>query len=77
MRERGAPELTACVILTRGEGERFEVCWERRALDAAFLPGYHAFVGGRVEPADDHIIGLILSGGNIDRPLYLRALADR
>jgi endoribonuclease LACTB2 len=74
MRERGAPELTACVILTRGEGEGFEVCWERRALDAAFLPGYHAFIGGRVEPADDHIIGL--SGDAQERSLRGCALRE-
>lgn len=52
------PAQTACVILARGEGEALEVCWEQRAVGASFLPGYHAFIGGRVEPTDRYLRAL-------------------
>lgn len=66
------PALTACVVLTRGAGDSFKVCWEQRDRDAAFLGGYHAFIGGRVEQAD---LSLLRTSDHADA--YTRACAIR
>ena len=42
----------ACVVLLRGHGADLEVFWVRRSDAVAFQPGFMAFPGGKVDPAD-------------------------
>ena len=43
---------SAAVLLVRGGGQALEVFWVLRSESVAVLPGFHAFVGGKVDPAD-------------------------
>uniref|UniRef100_A0A832ICX7 MBL fold metallo-hydrolase n=1 Tax=Eiseniibacteriota bacterium TaxID=2212470 RepID=A0A832ICX7_UNCEI len=43
---------SAAVVLVRGSGERLEVFWARRSDAVAFQPGFHAFIGGKVDAQD-------------------------
>ncbi len=52
------PKRSSCVILCRGEGDALEVFWARRLATLRFLGGYHAFIGGGVDPDDDALPGL-------------------
>jgi len=53
------PRDAAAVVLARGEPDRREVFWVRRARGPAFA-GFHAFPGGSVDRSDDDlaIVGL-------------------
>jgi ribonuclease/clavin/mitogillin len=43
---------SAAVVLLRGSGQGLEVFWVRRSDGVAFMPGFHAFVGGSLSPED-------------------------
>jgi glyoxylase-like metal-dependent hydrolase (beta-lactamase superfamily II)/8-oxo-dGTP pyrophosphatase MutT (NUDIX family) len=43
---------SAAVVLVRGEGSALETFWARRGDDVGFMPGFRAFVGGKVDAAD-------------------------
>lgn len=43
---------SAAVILVRGSGRELEVYWVLRSEAVAVQPGFHAFVGGKVDAAD-------------------------
>lgn len=43
---------SAAVILVRGEGRDLEVFWVLRSEAVAVQPGFHAFIGGKVDAAD-------------------------
>lgn len=43
---------SAAVMLVRGAGDALEVFWARRADTLAFQPGFHAFLGGKVDAED-------------------------
>lgn len=42
----------ACVVLVRGHGPELEAYWVRRGDQVPFQPGFMAFPGGKVDPAD-------------------------
>lgn len=46
------PVLASVVVPIRRRGASCEVFWARRADQLAFLGGFWAFIGGRVEDAD-------------------------
>jgi endoribonuclease LACTB2 len=43
---------SAAVVLIRGHDSSLETFWVRRSDRVGFQPGFHAFVGGSVDPAD-------------------------
>lgn len=45
------PKDAAAVVLTRGR----EICWAKRSPKLAFLSGWHAFPGGKVEESDREV----------------------
>ena len=51
----GEPRPAATLILCRHQ-PAFEVFWVRRAATTGFLPGYHAFPGGSIEPVDEEAL---------------------
>lgn len=64
MNEPAAPRKvvfreSAVVVLVRGHGASLQVWWVRRSDAVPVLPGFMAFVGGKVEP---HDAGLALPG---------------
>ena len=46
------PRTSAVVLLVRGHGETLETFWVRRSDAVSYMPGFRAFVGGTVDPAD-------------------------
>jgi len=65
---------SAVVVLLRGEGADLETWWVRRGDDVSVQPGFDAFIGGTVEPADAE---LALEGAADERERVLRACAIR
>jgi ribonuclease/clavin/mitogillin len=43
---------SAVVVLVRGHGESLEVLWARRSDAIAVQPGFHSFLGGKVDAQD-------------------------
>ncbi|MEO5618432.1 MAG: MBL fold metallo-hydrolase [Candidatus Eisenbacteria bacterium] len=43
---------SAAVVLVRGAGESLETFWVRRSDEVPFMPGFHAFLGGKVDAQD-------------------------
>lgn len=43
---------SAAVVLVRGEGESLETFWVKRSDEVPFMPGFRAFLGGKVEAED-------------------------
>lgn len=43
---------SAAVVLVRGTGESLETFWVRRSDAVPFMPGFHAFLGGKVDAQD-------------------------
>lgn len=46
---------SAAVVLVRGEGASCEAYWVQRSDAVPFQPGFHAFVGGKVDAGDAHV----------------------
>lgn len=42
----------AAVVLVRGEGASLETYWVRRSDAVGYFAGFHAFLGGKTDPAD-------------------------
>lgn len=47
---------SAAVVLVRGAGESLEAFWVRRSDAVLVQPGFHAFVGGKVDAPDAHVL---------------------
>lgn len=45
----------AAVVLVRGHGAELEVFWAKRSDAVAFMPGFHAFIGGTVMAEDAEV----------------------
>ena len=43
---------SAVIVLVRGHGESLEVLWARRSDAIAVQPGFHSFLGGKVDAQD-------------------------
>jgi endoribonuclease LACTB2 len=43
---------SAAIVLIRGEGEAIEVFWVRRGDSVSYMPGFDAFIGGKVAAED-------------------------
>lgn len=65
---------SAAVLLVRGHGRDLEVYWVLRSEAVAVQPGFHAFVGGKVDAADAE---LPLTGVSDDLDRAARACALR
>ena len=75
----GAPERprfrgSAAVVLLRGHGLDLETWWVRRSDNVPYMPGFEAFIGGTIEPADAE---LPVDGAADDADRVLRACAIR
>lgn len=46
------PRHSVSLTLVRPRDGKFEVFWGRRHLDRSFLPGFHSFIAGSIEPGD-------------------------
>ena len=64
----------AIVVLVRGHDPDLETFWVRRSEAVSFMPGFHAFPGGKVNPED---LELPLEGAADERERVLRACAIR
>jgi hypothetical protein len=42
-------------VLVRGEGEALETYWALRGDAVGYMPGFRAFVGGKVDAADGEL----------------------
>ncbi len=72
------PIQSAGVVLTRGEGDTFEVFWARRPSSAGFLGGFFSYFVGKVEASD---VGNTLELPDdkpcgLDRSFYAAALRE-
>ena len=54
MSEHPRPKFreSAVIVLVRGHGEALEVLWARRSDAIAVQPGFHSFLGGKVDAED-------------------------
>lgn len=54
MRPTDRPKFreSAVIVLVRGHGESLEVLWARRSDAIAVQPGFHSFLGGKVDAQD-------------------------
>jgi glyoxylase-like metal-dependent hydrolase (beta-lactamase superfamily II)/8-oxo-dGTP pyrophosphatase MutT (NUDIX family) len=43
---------SAAVVLVRGEGEELETYWAKRGEAVGYMPGFQAFIGGKVDEED-------------------------
>ena len=50
----GGPRFqeSAVVVLVRGSGDGIEAFWVRRSDAVSYMPGFEAFIGGKVNPED-------------------------
>ena len=85
----GKPRLAASLIVVDDDAKEARVLMGRRSMDHVFLPGFHVFPGGALEPQDRS--GLVLlhdrdaermasamgSGGNASRAHSLARAAIR
>jgi glyoxylase-like metal-dependent hydrolase (beta-lactamase superfamily II)/8-oxo-dGTP pyrophosphatase MutT (NUDIX family) len=65
---------SAAVVLVRGQGADLETWWVRRSDAVPHMPGFDAFIGGSVEPADAE---LPIEGAADEANRVLRACAIR
>src|SRR6059036_2756441 len=75
MTERPRFRDSGAIVLLRGRGADLEVFWVRRSEQVSFMPGFHAFVGGVVGPADSTLP--IEGAAGDDRERTLRGCAVR
>src|SRR5262249_4553216 len=65
---------SAAVVLVHGHGTELQTFWVRRSDAVPFMPAFHAFIGGSVEPGDAL---LPLEGGGDGGERALKACAIR
>jgi glyoxylase-like metal-dependent hydrolase (beta-lactamase superfamily II)/8-oxo-dGTP pyrophosphatase MutT (NUDIX family) len=65
---------SAAIVLTRGAGPSLEVFWVKRGDAVGYMPGFQAFLGGKVAPEDREIE---LEGAASEEERILRACAVR
>jgi glyoxylase-like metal-dependent hydrolase (beta-lactamase superfamily II)/8-oxo-dGTP pyrophosphatase MutT (NUDIX family) len=71
------PSTTAGVVLTRGEGDQFELFWARRPDSAGFLGGFYSYFVGRLESVDaDTPLDLDEDELRVDHAFYAAALRE-
>lgn len=46
---------SAAIVLVRGEGESLETFWVKRSDEVPFMPGFYAFLGGKVDAEDSDL----------------------
>ena len=46
---------SAAIVLLRGAGPSLEAYWVKRSDAVGYMPGFHAFLGGKVAPEDREI----------------------
>jgi len=65
---------SAAVILIRGVGEALETFWVERGESVSYMPGFQAFIGGKVNPED---VELVVEGTDEGPERVMRACAIR
>ena len=65
---------SAVIVLVRGTGESLEVLWARRSDTIAVQPGFHSFLGGKVDAQD---LEVELAGATDDFERAARVCAIR
>jgi ribonuclease/clavin/mitogillin len=65
---------SAAIILVRGSGSSLEVFWVKRGDAVGYMPGFQAFVGGKVAPEDREVE---MAGAASEEERILRACAVR
>ena len=65
---------SAAIVLVRGTGSSLEVFWVRRSEAVSYMPGFQAFLGGKVSPEDREVE---LSGADSEQERIFRACAIR
>ena len=65
---------SAAIVLLRGSGPSLEVFWVKRGDAVGYMPGFQAFLGGKVAPEDREIA---VEGAASDEERILRACAVR
>lgn len=65
---------SAAIVLIRGAGAGLETFWVKRGETVGYMPGFHAFVGGKVNAEDR---ALEVSGAASEEDRLLRACAVR
>ncbi len=76
MRPPAVPRLqdSAAIVLLRGAGAGLEVFWVKRGEAVGYMPGFHAFIGGKVNAED---AALEVAGATSDEDRLFRACALR
>jgi 8-oxo-dGTP pyrophosphatase MutT (NUDIX family) len=62
-------------VLVRGEGEALETYWALRGDAVGYMPGFRAFVGGKVD-ADDGELAIAGAGDDAERTLMACAVRE-
>jgi 8-oxo-dGTP pyrophosphatase MutT (NUDIX family) len=62
-------------VLVRGEGEALETYWALRGDAVGYMPGFRAFVGGKVD-ADDGELAIAGAGDDAERTLMACAIRE-
>jgi len=65
---------SAAIVLLRGTGPSLEAYWVKRSDAVGYMPGFQAFLGGKVAPEDREIE---MAGAASDEERILRACAVR
>ena len=65
---------SAAIVLLRGTGASLETFWVKRSDAVGYMPGFQAFLGGKVAPEDREIE---MSGATSEEERILRACAVR
>src|SRR5262245_1524983 len=65
---------SAAIVLLRGAGASLETFWVKRSDAVGYMPGFQAFLGGKVAPEDREIE---MSGAASEEERILRACAVR
>ena len=65
---------SAAIVLVRGDGSSLQVFWVRRSEAVGYMPGFDAFLGGKVAPEDREVE---IEGAASEEDRVLRACAVR
>ena len=65
---------SAAIVLLRGGGRALETFWVKRSEAVGYMPGFQAFLGGKVAPEDREIA---MAGAESEEDRILRACAVR